>query len=71
MDGRIGSELIRAAKRNLTTGQRREWKSLDQETSRMWRNFWIKVLHEQGCTNVEIANDFEISESTVRNVLKK
>jgi DNA-binding NarL/FixJ family response regulator len=55
----------------LTTGQRREWKSLDQETSRMWRNFWIKVLHEQGCTNVEIANDFEISESTVRNVLKK
>jgi hypothetical protein len=66
----VGSQLIEKAKGNLTTKEAREWKALDQETSRAWRRFWIRVLKNHGHTNVEIAKEFEMSESSVRSALK-
>ena len=63
--------LIQKAKERFNTAEMRAWHALDKQTSRMWRNFWIRVIHRQGYTNAEIAKEFEIGESTVRMVLKK
>ena len=65
-----GSELIREAKSDLTNAESREWCRIVKEESTMWRNFWIKVLHRKGHSNATIAKECEISESTVRKILK-
>lgn len=64
------STLITEARQNLTTSEDREREKIIKDESRRWRNFWIRVLKRQGYSNVEIAKDFEISESTVRVSLK-
>lgn len=66
----VGSSLVEKAKRNMSVSEMREWTKLDNETSRLWRNFWIKILKNQGHSNVEIAREFDISESAVRRVSK-
>jgi DNA-binding NarL/FixJ family response regulator len=55
----------------LTPEERKERDRLQEKTSRMWRDYWIRVAKNHGYTNAEIANEFEISESTVRTVSKK
>lgn len=62
--------LIQNAMKHFTTVEMRAWRALDRETNRMWRNYWIRVLHRQGHSNAEIAEEFEIGESMVRKVLK-
>lgn len=63
--------FVKKLNNNLTTSQRRAHESLQEQTSRMWRNFWIRIAHQEGYTNVAIAKEFEIAESTVRSILSK
>jgi DNA-binding NarL/FixJ family response regulator len=63
--------LIQKVLQSFTTSESREWRNLDKETNRMWRNFWIKALRNRGYSNRVIAEEFEIGESTVRMILKK
>lgn len=60
--------LITEAKQKLTPSENRERDRIMKEESRIWRNFWIRVLKRQGYSNVAIAEDFEISEATVRRL---
>lgn len=63
-------DAINKLKQSLTVPERRQHALLQKETSRMWRNFWIDVARNHGYSNTQIAKEFEISESTVRSVLK-
>lgn len=56
---------------NLTTSEHRELKSIEKQADRMFRNFWIKAMKRQGWTNVAIAEEWNITESTVRVILQK
>lgn len=62
--------VIEKAKSNMTETEMREWKALDKQTSQLWRNFWVRVLKRRGMSNAAIAKEFELSESTVRHILK-
>lgn len=54
----------------LTPEEIREKKKLEQWTNRTWRRFWARVLKARGYSNAAIAKELEISESTVRSILK-
>lgn len=64
------SSMVEKVTKNMTAMQIRRWRQLDAQTTRMWRDFWVHVLKEHGYTNAEIAQEFGISESTVRYVMK-
>lgn len=64
-------QMLVEASKTLTPAQQREHKRLAKETSRMWRDFWIRVLKSKGLSNVEIAKKMDLAESTVRAILKK
>lgn len=66
----MGSTLIKISKHKYTAAQWREFNAIEKENSRRWRNFHVRVLKSQGYSNVQIAKDLEISESTVRVILK-
>lgn len=57
--------------KNLTDSERRELSSIEKRTDRMFRNFWIKAMKRQGWTNTAIAEEWKITESTVRSILQK
>lgn len=65
------STMLDKIKSTMSVPEAREWKKIDDEVSRMWRNFWIKVAHNHGYSNVAIAKEFGLTESTVRHILKK
>lgn len=56
---------------NLTEAESREYKWLEKETDRIWRNFWVRILNRRGYTIVAIAEAVKISESTVRRIVKE
>lgn len=64
------SKMVKELKKKMTMSEKREFDVLDRTTSRMWRNFWIGVARGQGYSYVEIAQEFDITESTVRNILQ-
>lgn len=64
------SIMIEELKSTLTTTETREWEALEMETLRTWRRFWIKAADRAGHSNRYIARVFEISEGTVRAVLR-
>lgn len=66
-----GSEIMQEVKKNLSTTEHREYSDLEITVSRMWRDYWIRVFHRHGYSMVTIAKEFEVSESTVRNVLRR
>lgn len=59
------------ATNNLTVSEQRELKQIEKWASIEFRNFWIRVFKRQGWTNVAIAKEMEITESTVRAILNK
>jgi DNA-binding NarL/FixJ family response regulator len=62
---------VPSIKKNLTDVERRELKRIKDETFRMERNFWIRAMKTRGYTNVQIGKEFDLTESTVREILKK
>lgn len=56
---------------DLTLAESREHKQLQMQTDRIWRDFWIRVFKRKGYSNVEIAKEMELSESSVRSILSK
>lgn len=62
--------FIKKLNQHLTIADRREKDHLQKETSRVWRNFWIRIAHKHGYSNTEIAYQMDLAESTVRYILK-
>lgn len=58
-------------KGKLTTAEERAHNVLQNKTSRMWRDFWVVVMHRHGYSNVAIAEELGMSESNVRVILAK
>lgn len=55
----------------LTAAEERKLNSIERENYRIYRNFWIQVMKNHGFTNVNIAKEMGITESTVRSILSK
>lgn len=54
----------------LTKREAVELARISDEANRKIRIFWVKTLKKRGYTNVSIAKELELSESTVRKILK-
>lgn len=55
----------------LSVSERRQLDTIEKECSRRFRDFWIVAMKRRGWTNVKIAKEIELSEGTVRAILKK
>lgn len=62
---------IQSMKRTMSQDEIRELKTIETETSRRLRNFWVKAMKNRGYSNVAIAEEFGMAESSIRAVLDK
>lgn len=70
-DPNAEEDFVKKLNQTLTVPERRTQMLLQKRTSRMWRNFWISVMKTRGYSNVQIAKEMGLTESTVRSILKK
>lgn len=64
-------DRIQSMKRTMSEAETRELKKITIENSMRLRNFWIKAMKNRGYTNVAIAKEFGLNESSVRAIFDK
>lgn len=54
---------------HMTEVDRRELHHLELETEKKWNLFWVRLMHKHGYSNIAIAEEMGLTESSVRNLL--